>query len=182
MKKIVLITLIFFFTLNKSTIRKQDLHNIIKGYIEFISKKRKVDNNKEILAVVVHAQKENNEQQYAVDVAFFKPEFMEDIQYKNVYIFEGYKLILPDNECKAIEKMFTKIKYENFNQKKTIINDDFENWHIVLNKRNEITFLSPVPISGCMKSILINKKLKFSDSYKDITFSNPSPDCSALTH
>lgn len=124
MKKIILITLIFFFTLNKNTIRKQDLHNVIKGYIEFISKKRKVDNNKEILAVVVHAQKENNEQQYAVDVAFFKPEFMEDIEYKNVYIFEGYKLILPDNECKAIEKMFTKIKYENFNQSfKNFINN-----------------------------------------------------------
>lgn len=63
-----------------------------------------------------------------------------------------------------------------------MINDDFENWHIVLNKKNEITFLSPVPISGCMKSILMNRKLKFSDTYEDITFSNPSADCSTLTH
>jgi hypothetical protein len=182
MKKIILIILIFFFTLNKSTIRKQDLHNIIKGYIEYVSKKRKVDNNKEILAVVVHTQMKDEEQQYSVDVAFFEPEFMERTQYKNVYMFEGYKLILPNNECEAIEKMFKKVKYENFNQKKTIINYDFKNWHVVLNKKNEITFLSPIPISGCMKSILMNKKLKFSDSYEDITFSNPSADCSTFTH
>ncbi|PWW14268.1 hypothetical protein [Chryseobacterium sp. AG844] len=181
MKKILLITLVFFFTFNKSAIKKQDLHNIIKGYIEYISKKRKVDNRNEILAVSFHDQtKEKGE--YSIDVAFFKPEFMEGIQYKNVYIFEGYKLILPDNECKSIEKMFKKTKYENFNQKKTMINDDFENWHIVLNKKNEITFLSPVPISGCMKSILMNRKLKFSDTYENITFSNPSADCSTLTH
>ena len=66
--------------------------------------------------------------------------------------------------------------------KKIVINYDFKNWHVVLNKKNEITFLSPIPISGCMKSILMNKKLKFSDSYEDITFSNPSPGCSKLTH
>jgi len=177
MKKILLIVLTFFFTFNKSVVKKQDLHNIIKGYIEYISKKRKVDNKNEILAVVVQDQMKD-EKQYSVDVAFFEPKFMEGTQYKNVYIFEGYKLILPDNKCKAIEKMFTKIKYENFNQKKTIINDDFENWHIVLNKRDEITFLSPISISTCMKTILKNKKLKFSDSYEDITFSNP--DCSTV--
>ncbi|WP_241309426.1 hypothetical protein [Chryseobacterium arthrosphaerae] len=181
MKKILLITLVFLFTFNKSTIKKQDLHNIIKGYIEYISKKRKVDNRNEILAVSFHDQtKEKSE--YSIDVAFFKPEFMEGIQYKNVYMFEGYKLILPNNECEAIEKMFKKTKYENFNQKKTIANYDFKNWHVVLNKKNEITFLSPVPISGCMKSILMNRKLKFSDTYEDITFSNPSADCSTLTH
>ncbi|MGN7863603.1 hypothetical protein [Chryseobacterium sp. 22458] len=181
MKKILLITLVFLFTFNKSTIKKQDLHNIIKGYIEYISKKRKVDNRNEILAVSFHDQtKEKSE--YSIDVAFFKPEFMEGIQYKNVYMFEGYKLILPNNKCEAIEKMFKKTKYENFNQKKTIANYDFKNWHIVLNKKNEITFLSPVPISGCMKSILMNRKLKFSDTYEDITFSNPSADCSTLTH
>ncbi|WP_278380520.1 hypothetical protein [Chryseobacterium arthrosphaerae] len=181
MKKILLITLVFLFTFNKSTIKKQDLHNIIKGYIEYISKKRKVDNRNEILAVSFHDQtKEKSE--YSIDVAFFKPEFMEGIQYKNVYMFEGYKLILPNNECEAIEKMFKKTKYEDFNQKKTIANYDFKNWHVVLNKKNEITFLSPVPISGCMKSILMNRKLKFSDTYEDITFSNPSADCSTLTH
>lgn len=181
MKKILLITFVFLFTFNKSTIKKQDLHNIIKGYIEYISKKRKVDNRNEILAVSFHDQtKEKSE--YSIDVAFFKPEFMEGIQYKNVYMFEGYKLILPNNKCEAIEKMFKKTKYENFNQKKTIANYDFKNWHIVLNKKNEITFLSPVPISGCMKSILMNRKLKFSDTYEDITFSNPSADCSTLTH
>lgn len=177
MKKILLITLIFFFTLNKSIIKKQDLHNIIKGYIEYISKKRKVDNKNEILAVVISDNTKDNEQ-YSVDVAFFDPKFMEGTQYKNVYLFEGYKLILPDNKCEAIEKMFAKTKYENFNQKKTIINHDFENWHIVLNKKNEITFLSPVPISGCMKSILVNRKLKFSNTYEDIKFSSPSADCS----
>lgn len=177
MKKVFLITLIVFFACSKSAIKKQDLHNIIKGYIEYISKKRKVDNKKEILAVTFHYQtKEKSE--YSIDIAFFKPEYMEDIQYKNVYIFEGYKLILPDNECKSIEKMFKKVAYENFNQKKTIVNYDFENWHVVLNKKDEITFLSPIPISGCMKSILMSKKLKFSDSYEDITFSNPSPNCS----
>ncbi len=181
MKKIILIIMIFFFTMNKSNIRKQDLHNIIKGYIEYISKKRKIDTKNEILAIAFHDQiKEKGE--YSIDVSFFKPKFMESVNYKNVYFFEGYKLILPDNECKDIEKMFKKIKYENFNQKKTAINNDFENWHIVLDKKNEITFLSPVPISGCMKSILMNKKLKFSNLYKDIIFSNPSPDCSKLTH
>lgn len=182
MKKILLITLIFFFTFNKSTIRKQDLHNIIKGYVEYTSKKRKIDNKNEILAVAFHDQRKEKGE-YSIDIAFFKPKFMESVQYKNVYIFEGYKLILPDNECKDIEKMFKKTEYENFNQKKeTIVNDDFKNWHIVLNKKDEITFLSPVPISGCMKSILKNKKLKFSDSYEDITFSYPSPDCSQLTN
>jgi len=181
MKKILLITLVFLFTLNKGAIRKQDLHNIIKAYIEFISKKRKIDNKNEILAVVIKDQTKD-EKQYSIDVAFFKREFMEEVNYKNVYIFEGYKLILPDNKCKDIEDMFKKIKYENFNQKKMVANYDFENWHIVLNKKNEITFLSPVPLSGCMKSILNNKKLKFSDSYKDITFSYPSPDCSEFIH
>ncbi|SDI61320.1 hypothetical protein SAMN05421846_110128 [Chryseobacterium taeanense] len=181
MRKILLIILIFFFTFNKSAIKKQDLHNIIKGYIEYISKKRKVDKKNEILAVTFHDQtKEKSE--YSIDVAFFKPEFMEGIQYNNVYIFEGYKLILPNNECKSIEKMFKKVAYENFNQKKTIVNYDFENWHIVLDKKDEVTFLSPIPISGCMKSILMSKKLKFSDSYEDITFSNPSPDCSKFIH
>ncbi|MCF2220366.1 hypothetical protein H9Q08_13780 [Chryseobacterium sp. PS-8] len=177
MKKTLLIVLIFFFTCNKASIKKQDLHNIIRGYIEYISKMRSTDRNSEILAVVVHDQiKEKGE--YSIDVAFFEPEFMENIRYKDVYIFEGYKLILPDNKCKDIEKMFQKVKYENFNQKKTIITHDFKNWHIVLNKKNEITFLSPIPISECIKSILIGKKLKFSDSYEDIKFSNPSPDCS----
>lgn len=175
MKKILLITLIFFFTFNKSAIRKQDLHNIIKGYIEYISKKRKVDTKNEILAIAIHDQtKEKGE--YSIDVAFFNPKFMEGVQYKNVYLFEGYKLILPDNECKAIEKMFKKIKYENFNQNKTIINDDFENWHIVFNRKDEVNFLSPSVISGCMKSILKSKNLKFSDTYKDVSYS--SPDCS----
>lgn len=181
MKKILLITFILFFGFNKSAIRKQDLHNIIKGYIEYISTKRKIDNKNEILAVVVRDQMKDKKQ-YSVDVAFFEPNFMEGTQYKNVYIFEGYKLILPDNECKAVEKMFTKIKYENFNQKSTMVNHDFKNWHIVLNKKNEITFLSPIPISGCMKSILKNKNLKFSDSYEDVKFSSPSTDCSKITH
>ncbi|WP_294314791.1 hypothetical protein [uncultured Chryseobacterium sp.] len=176
MKKILLIVLIFFFTFNKSAIKKQDLHNIIRGYIEYISKMRSIDRNSEILAVVVDDKiKEKGE--YSIDVAFLEPKFMENTQYKDVYIFEGYKLILPDNKCKDIEKMFQKIKCENFNQKKTIITHDFKNWHIVLNKKNEITFLSPIPISGCIKSILIGKKLKFSDSYEDIRFSDPSSDC-----
>lgn len=177
MKKILLITLVFFFTFNKSAIRKQDLHNIIKGYIEYISKKRKVDNKNEILAIAFHDQtKEKSE--YSIDIAFFKPKFMKGVQYKNVYIFEGYKLILPDNECENIEKMFKEVKYENFNQEQTIVNDDFESWHIVFNKRNEITFLSPRVISGCMKSILKRKKLKFSISYEDVSYS--SPDCSKI--
>lgn len=177
MKKTLLIVLIFFFTCNKASIKKQDLHNIIRGYIEYISKMRSTDRNSEILAVVVHDQIEEKGE-YSIDVAFFEPEFMENIQYKDVYIFEGYKLILPDNKCKDIEKMFQKVKYENFNQKKTIITHDLKNWHIVLNKKNEITFLSPIPISECIKSILIGKKLKFSDSYEGIKFSDSSPDCS----
>lgn len=182
MKKILLIILVFFFIFNKSAIKKQDLHNIIKGYIEYISKKRKIDKENEILAISFHDQiKEKGE--YSIDVAFFKPEFIEGIQYKDVFIFEGYKLILPDNECESIEKMFKKTKYENFNKKKqTVINDDFKNLHVVLNKKDEITFLSPVPISRCMKAILMNRKLKFSHTYKDITFSNPSADCSVFTH
>jgi len=176
MKKIILIIFVFFFTFNKSNIRKQDLHNIIKGYIEYISKMRTIDRSNEILAVVVHDEiKEKGE--YSIDVAFFEPKFMENTQYKDVYIFQGYKLILPDNKYKSIEKMFQKIKYENFNKKKGIVTNDFKNWHIVLDRKNEITFLSPIPISRCIKAILISKKLNFSESYEDITFSNPDPNC-----
>ncbi|ASK30482.1 hypothetical protein CEY12_10345 [Chryseobacterium sp. T16E-39] len=175
MKKIILITLIFFFTFNKSTIRKQDLHNIIKGYIEYISKKRKINPKNEILVLAFHNQtKEKGE--YSVDIAFFDPKVMKNMKYNQVYLFEGYKLILPDNECRAIEKMFKKISYENFNQAAIEIDYEVESWHIAFNKMDEINFLSPSVISARIKSILKAKNLKFSDTYKDISYS--SPNCS----
>ncbi|AZA89297.1 Uncharacterised protein [Chryseobacterium nakagawai] len=178
MKKIILITLIFFFTFNKSAIRKQDLHNIIKGYIEYISKKRKVNPKNGILVLAFHDEtKEKGE--YSVDIAFFDPKVMKNMKYNHVYTFEGYKLILPDNECKAIQKMFKKISYENFNQAEIEVDYEVESWHIVFNKIDEINFLSPSVISGCMKSILKSKNLKFSDTYKDVSYS--SPDCSKFT-
>lgn len=173
MKNFFLFILVFLFTLNKSMIKKQDLHNIIKSYIEYTSKSRKINNKNEILAISYHNNLKDKGE-YSVDISFFKVQLMEDIHYKNVYIFDGYKLIFPDNDCKEIEKMFVKTKYENFNQKKSMITDDFRNWYIKFNDKNEITFISPIATYKCIKTILESKKLKFSETYKDLF---PSSDC-----
>lgn len=179
MNKLYKISFLLFFLLLTISCKSQDYKEtqnviipLIKSYIEFKNEKTPIDNKKNI--IVIGANIENNNRiNKSLNISFYfiNPNLLLDFNYSNVYIINGYKIIIDKslNNSEILEYAFKnyEIPYEDLNLGKIPFSYNTDYWHIILNSNNEVTKILPEEKSTAIKNLLEKKGLKFSKDYKN---------------
>lgn len=166
MKNLILILLLILCSCKSSIINKdENLVKIVKSYLEFRENNGTFNKEKDI--IVIGAQNLENGN-YWVEIAFDNVNYLYDRKYKNLYTFNGYKIILFEELDKSylFEKIFKKLPYENLNKAKFSIDYSITPWHILLNKENEIISIQSQYLHDDVFNILQKNEVKFSKDYK----------------
>lgn len=139
----------------------------IKTYIDDSKNNPAINDRENIL--IVGSKKE--EKDYWVYVYLINPKYMSGFKYTNVYLLDGYKMIVDESLDKSfLESMFKKLKklpFQDFNLAKYPYNYNPNMWRIVFNNENEVILISPQEKAQTIKNILEKKGVKFSKDYEE---------------